>query len=78
MTEVTVDKVLDCKGLSCPQPVLKTRKALDGIESGQILEGISTDPGSKSDIPALLNRLGHEILDTKEDGESISFIIKKK
>ncbi len=78
MSEVTVDKVLDCQGLNCPMPVLKTKKALDDVKSGQILEVISTDPGAKSDIPALLNRLGHELVKTEEEGKVINFFIKKK
>lgn len=77
MADVKADQVLDTKGLNCPMPVLKTKKALDGIESGKILEVISTDPGSKSDIPALLSRLGHELIETKESGNVISFLIKK-
>jgi len=78
MAEWTPDEVLDARGLSCPMPVLKTKKALDSIEPGQVLEVLTTDPGSKSDIPALLDRLGHELLETKEDGGVISFYIKKK
>ncbi len=78
MADVTVDQVLDCKGLNCPMPVLKTKKAIDGINSGQVLEVISTDPGAKSDIPALLDRLGHKLVDTKEEGNVITFYIKKK
>ncbi len=78
MTETTVDKVLDCKGLNCPMPVIKTKKAIDGIKEGQILEVISTDPGAKSDIPALLDRLGHELVETEETGNVINFFIKKK
>ncbi|MBF0338763.1 MAG: sulfurtransferase TusA family protein [Candidatus Magnetobacterium sp. LHC-1] len=77
MSDIKADQVLDTKGLNCPMPVLKTKKALDGIESGKVLEVISTDPGSKSDIPALLSRLGHELLETKESGNAISFFIKK-
>ncbi|MBF0539393.1 MAG: sulfurtransferase TusA family protein [Nitrospirae bacterium] len=77
MSDIKADQVLDTKGLNCPMPVLKTKKALDGIDSGKILEVISTDPGSKSDIPALLSRLGHELLETKENGSAISFFIKK-
>ncbi|MBF0316990.1 MAG: sulfurtransferase TusA family protein [Nitrospirae bacterium] len=77
MADIKADQVLDTKGLNCPMPVLKTKKALDGIDSGKILEVISTDPGSKSDIPALLSRLGHELLETKESGNAISFFIKK-
>jgi len=77
MTDVKADSKLDTSGMNCPMPVLKTKKALDGIDSGKILEVVSTDPGSKSDIPALLSRLGHQLLDTKESGSSISFFIKK-
>lgn len=75
---IKADSVLDAKGMNCPMPVLKTKKALDGIQSGQILEVISTDAGAKSDIPALLQRLGHELLETKEEGGVIEFYIKKK
>ncbi len=78
MADITADQTLDCKGLNCPMPVLKTKKALDGIKSNQVLEVISTDPGAKSDIPALLDRLGHELVDTKEEGKEITFFIKKK
>ncbi len=77
MSETTADKVLDCKGLNCPMPVLKTKKALDDIKQGQVLEVISTDPGAKSDIPALLKRLGHELVKLDEQGEAITFYIKK-
>jgi tRNA 2-thiouridine synthesizing protein A len=77
MSDIKADLVLDTKGLNCPMPVLKTKKAIDSIKSGQVLQVISTDPGSKSDIPALLNRLGHELLKTEEAGKEISFFIKK-
>ncbi len=72
------DVVLDTKGMNCPMPVLKTKKAIDTLQSGQVLEVLSTDQGSKSDIPALLKRLGHELMDTKEEGGIIQFYIKKK
>lgn len=78
IANIKADQVLDTKGMNCPMPVLKTKKAIDSIDSGQVLEVISTDPGSKSDIPALLKRLGHELLETKEEGKAISFFIKKK
>ncbi|MBF0319845.1 MAG: sulfurtransferase TusA family protein [Nitrospirae bacterium] len=77
MADIKPDEILDTKGLNCPMPVLKTKKAIDGMASGKVLEVQSTDAGSKSDIPALLNRLGHELLDTKENGNVISFFIKK-
>jgi tRNA 2-thiouridine synthesizing protein A len=78
MSDVKADVVLDTKGMNCPMPVLKTKKAIDALPSGQILEVISTDAGSKSDIPALLKRLGHELLETRENGGVIEFYIKKK
>jgi len=78
MSEIKADQVLDTKGLNCPMPVLKTKKAIDALESGKVLQVVSTDPGSKSDIPALLQRLGHELLATEEVGKEISFFIKKK
>ncbi len=78
MPEIKADQILDAKGLNCPMPVLKTKKALDGIQAGQVLEVVATDPGSKSDIPALLKRLGHELVDTREEGSVISFFIRKK
>ena len=78
MSDIKADVVLDTKGMNCPMPVIKTKKAIDGLQSGQILEVISTDQGSKSDIPALLKRLGHELVQTKEDGGVIEFYIKKK
>jgi tRNA 2-thiouridine synthesizing protein A len=76
MADIKADVVLDTKGMNCPMPVLKTKKAIDTLQSGQVLEVISTDAGSKSDIPALLKRLG--LLETKEEGNVIEFYIKKK
>jgi tRNA 2-thiouridine synthesizing protein A len=72
------DVVLDVKGLNCPMPVIKTKKAIDAMQSGQVLEVISTDPGTKSDISILLGRLGHELLHIKEEGGIAEFYICKK
>jgi tRNA 2-thiouridine synthesizing protein A len=73
-----VDREEDFSGLNCPMPVLKTKKALDDMESGQVLKMISTDAGSKADVAALIRRTGHEMLDTIEEGNKFIFIIKKK
>lgn len=73
-----VDREEDFSGLNCPMPVLKTKKALDEMESGQVLKMISTDAGSKADVAALIRRTGHEMLDTIEEGKKFIFIIKKK
>lgn len=71
------DLELDCKGLSCPMPVLKTKKELDKMNVGQVLKMISTDAGSKSDVSALIKRTGHELLDVQEAGKEFTFFIKK-
>ena len=78
MADVKVDSVLDAKGLNCPMPVLKTKKALDAMASGQVLEVLATDKGAKSDITALLKRLGHEMVEMREEGGVIEFYIRKK
>lgn len=78
MDTLKPDKVLDAKGLNCPMPVIKTKKALEGVESGQILEVIATDPASKTDIPALLGRLGHELIEVREGNGEIHYLIRKK
>jgi len=72
-----VDVVLDVKGLTCPMPVLKTKKAIDGMGSGQTLEVLATDPASKGDIPAFLDRLGHELVEVSENEGVFSFLIRK-
>ncbi len=74
---ITANQVLDCKGLSCPLPVLKTKKAMDALTLGQVLEMISTDPGSKADIAAWTKRTGNELLDSVEESGTFRFFIKK-
>ncbi len=68
---------VDLKGLSCPMPVLKTKKALDSLSVGQILFIEATDKGSKADIPAMLKRTGNELLEAEEKDNVFSFLIKK-
>lgn len=71
------DIVLDLKGLHCPMPVLKTKRALDLMQSGQIIEVISDDKGSKSDISALCRRLGLELINSTEENGIFRFTIRK-
>jgi len=78
MTDFNVDQELDCRGLNCPLPVIKTKKAIDSMDSGQTLKMVATDPGSKNDISAWTARTGHELLGTEEgDGDFVYFIKKK-
>jgi tRNA 2-thiouridine synthesizing protein A len=69
---------LDCSGLSCPMPILKTKKAVDALESGQVLKMIATDPGSLPDMEAWTSKTGHELLGHDKDGDTFTFYIKKK
>ena len=75
---ITPDEVVDLKGLNCPMPVLKTKKALDKADAGKILGIDITDAGSKSDLPAMLKRTGNELLNMTEDAGVYSFYVKKK
>lgn len=72
------DKVLDAKGLNCPLPILKAKKALKDMTSGQVLEVISTDPGSVADFQAFCRTTGNELIEHKEDGGIYTFQIGKK
>lgn len=56
LESITPDSVLDTRGLTCPMPLLKTKKTLKGMAPGQILEILGTDPGSKNDIPDFGNK----------------------
>lgn len=74
---MNADKVLDAKGLACPMPIVKTRKAIKEIEAGQILEVQTTDKGAKSDLTAWAKSTGHELLDLNEENDVFTFWIKK-
>ena len=71
------DLTLNAVGKKCPMPVLMTKKELKKMDSGQTLELIVDDRGALKDIPALINKIGDKIVETKEDGELITFMIQK-
>jgi tRNA 2-thiouridine synthesizing protein A len=71
------NKTLDASGLSCPLPIVKTKKEIDSMTSGQVLEIISTDPGSKNDMTAWCKRTGNELLESAEEGGKFKFYVKK-
>lgn len=71
------DEVLDLRGLTCPEPVLKTKKAVDQLRIGQVIEVWGTDPGTKSDLPAWARRVGHEFLGYKEEAEYVKYYVRK-
>jgi len=69
---------LDASGLNCPLPILRAKKKLNTMESGQILRIIATDPGSVKDFDAFAKQTGNTLLETTEEGEKYAFFIKKK
>lgn len=78
MGEVEPDETLDCRGLMCPMPVLKTKQAIEKLSTGQILEIIATDSGSKVDIPAWAKSTGNELLSMKDEDGVHKFYVRKK
>jgi len=72
------DKVLDAKGLNCPLPILKAKKALKDMETGQVLQVLSTDPGSIADFQAFCRTTGNELVEHSEEGGVYDFLIRKK
>jgi tRNA 2-thiouridine synthesizing protein A len=75
--DVKADQVLDAKGLSCPLPILKTKKAVEALSKDQVLKVETTDPGSKNDMAAWAKRTGNEILKVEEGAGTFTFYIKK-
>ncbi|UNK21174.1 sulfurtransferase TusA family protein [Paenibacillus sp. N3/727] len=71
------NKILDAKGLACPMPIVKTKKAMNDLETGQVLEIHSTDKGAKNDLAAWAKSSGNELLDHKEEDGVLKFWIKK-
>lgn len=76
--DIEPDDTLDCRGLSCPMPIIKTKKTIDKMKSGEVLEILSSDPGTKNDLPAFARRMGHEYLGEKEDEGYSRFYLKVK
>ena len=75
---IEVHRTLDVRNLSCPIPVLKSKKALEKLKIGQVLEILTTDPGSKNDIPAWAHVTGQELISEEESGpEDYRFIVKR-
>jgi len=68
---------LDARGLNCPLPILRAKKAINGLEDGQVLKIIATDPGSVKDFEAFCKQTGNELVSTAEDGGEFTFFIKK-
>lgn len=74
---MNVNLTVDAKGLACPMPIVRTKKAIDQIESGEVLEVLASDKGSKADIKAWADKIGHQYLGTIEEGDVLKHYIRK-
>ncbi len=73
VNKIKPDKILDCLGLYCPEPVFRTRQEIDELTVGQVLEVIADDPASESDIPSLVKNIGQELLEVSKEDDQLSF-----
>ncbi len=74
--EPSIDRVLDTKGLNCPLPVLKLKKAMKEVPPGGVLQVLTTDPGAVADFGAFCRQTGNELLESKTDGDGFMFLIQ--
>lgn len=77
MDTLKTNSSVDAKGLACPMPIVKTKKAINHLNPGEVLEVLATDKGSKADIQAWAKSSGHQYLGTMEDGEVLKHYIRK-
>ena len=78
MSEITAEHVIACEGLNCHLPILKTKKAVDTLSSGQVLQLLATDPGSVNDVKSWTKRTGNPLLEHSEESGVYIFMIQKK
>ncbi|HYY60037.1 MAG TPA: sulfurtransferase TusA family protein [Burkholderiales bacterium] len=72
------DKELDTRGLNCPLPILRAKKALAELQSGQVLKVVATDPGAVKDFQAFSRQTGHQLLSHAEEQKEFIFFMRKK
>ncbi|MDA8311562.1 MAG: sulfurtransferase TusA family protein [Actinomycetota bacterium] len=74
---MVADQVLDCTGLNCPLPVVKTAQAMKSLDPGQVLELLATDPGVEPDMKAWTNRTGNELVKLERVGDVFHVLLRK-
>jgi tRNA 2-thiouridine synthesizing protein A len=72
-----LNRVLDCVGLYCPEPVFRTRLELDAMAAGDVLEVLADDPAAEEDIKSLIKRLGHRLIKIEREDDALRFTIQK-
>ncbi|PRH16946.1 MULTISPECIES: sulfurtransferase TusA family protein [Burkholderia cepacia complex] len=73
-----IHKEVDARGLNCPLPILRAKKALADMESGQILKVLATDPGSQRDFAAFAKQTGNEIVESTTQGKTFVFLMRRR
>ena len=76
--EIVFDRDLDARGLNCPLPILRTKKTLNDMQSGEILRILATDPGSVRDFQAFSRQTGNELLEHSSEAGEFRFLLRKK
>uniref|UniRef100_E6PSL7 UPF0033 domain-containing protein n=1 Tax=mine drainage metagenome TaxID=410659 RepID=E6PSL7_9ZZZZ len=76
--DMEVDMEVDARGLNCPLPILKAKKALAGMQSGQLLRVLATDPGSVRDFQAFARQTGNELVEQKQEPNSIAHVMRRR
>ena len=78
LEKMEIKMTLDCKGLSCPMPMMKIAKAMKELKSGEVLEVLGTDPGTKTDLPSWCEKSGNELVESSDlDGGVNRFVLRK-
>jgi tRNA 2-thiouridine synthesizing protein A len=73
-----IDREVDARGLNCPLPILRTKKALNGMATGQVLRIVATDPGSVRDFEAFARQTGNELLQHSEQDGTFVFVLRRR
>lgn len=75
---LTITTTLDCKGLACPMPIVKTAQAMKNLRPGDLIEVIATDKGALKDFPAWSKATGNALIEQHDDGQILRFVLQKK
>ncbi|HWP68385.1 MAG TPA: sulfurtransferase TusA family protein [Rectinemataceae bacterium] len=78
MSEFTIAKTLDCKGLACPMPIVRLSQEVAKAKVGDVIEMLTTDPGSLADVPSWAKATGNVVLETKQEPGLIHFFVKRQ
>ncbi|PCK23480.1 hypothetical protein CEY02_01150 [Bacillus pumilus] len=74
---MTSDQILDVTGLACPMPIIRTKKKMNDLAEGQVLEIHATDKGAKADLAAWAKSSGHELITQTDEGHVMKFWVRK-